>query len=104
LYEAVIRLADERGMYHLDAGRCLPWRADGVMAFKWKLGFRPIVDTNQTLEYAIKVIRPGSPAARRLGERGVIVRDGARFCVIGVDGRLGTIGQEFAWLPPVKHP
>jgi SAM-dependent methyltransferase len=90
LYEALIRLAHERGMRRIDAGRCRPWRTDGVLRFKWKWGFRPITDTAQTLEYAVKVLRPESAPARRLAQHGVIVRAGRRFLVMGPDGRLGA--------------
>ena len=89
LYLAAIDLARERGMRWVDAGRCRPWRSDGVMRFKWKWGFRPIADTAQTLEYAVKILRPESAAARRLAEHGVIVRAGRRFLRLGSDGRLG---------------
>jgi len=88
LYEGLIRLAHERGMRRVDAGRCRPWRTDGVMRFKWKWGFRPVVDTSQTLEYGVKVLRPESAAARRLAENGVIVRRGRRFLVMDAGGRL----------------
>lgn len=88
LYDALIRLAHERGMQRVDAGRCRPWRTDGVMRFKWKWGFRPIPDTFQTLEYGVKILRPGSAAARRLAENGVIVRAGRRFLAMDADGRL----------------
>jgi len=90
LYHAAIRLAHERGMRWVDAGRCRPWRTDGVMRFKWKWGFRPTTDTSQTLEYGVKILRPESAAARRCAESGLIVRDGRRFLSMGPDGQLGA--------------
>jgi hypothetical protein len=76
LYVAQIRLAHARGLRVLDAGRCLPWESDGVHRYKLKWGLRPMVDPAQTLELAVKVLRPESAAARRLVARGVIVREG----------------------------
>ncbi len=88
LYEAAIGFAAEHGFAAIDAGRCRPWRRDGVAAYKWKRGFRPIPDGAQTIEYAIRILRPESAAARRLGEAGVFVRVGAGFRVLGLDGAL----------------
>jgi SAM-dependent methyltransferase len=88
LYKGAIDVAAARGLRLVDAGRCRPWRDDGVAVYKWKRGFRPIVDGAQTLEYAVRLLRPASPAARRLGEHGLFVRVGRRFLVLGPDGRL----------------
>ena len=92
LYAAVIDVAHERGMQRIDAGCCRPWRTDGILRFKWKWGFRPILDGNQTLEYAVRVRRPESAAARRLAASGVVVREGSRFVVMAPDGRLLPAG------------
>lgn len=89
LYEATRALAVERGLTRIDAGRCRPWRQDGVARYKWKRGFRPIVDGVQTLEHAVRILRPESPAARRLGEAGLLVRVGRQFRVLQPDGTLG---------------
>lgn len=88
LYEGAIAFASEHGFAAVDAGRCRPWRRDGVATYKWKRGFRPIPDGAQTLEYAIRVLRPESAAAHRLSEAGVLVRTGAGFRVLGPDGAL----------------
>ncbi len=82
LYDFVIRFAHERRMRLIDFGRSSPWRTDGVVRYKWKWGLRPIIDTNQTLEYAVKILRPDSSGPRRLAERQVIVRDGVSFFVM----------------------
>ena len=79
VYRAQIALAHERGARLVDFGRCLPWATDGVVQYKLKWGIRPIPDGTQTLEYAVKVLRPESAAARRLVSRGVFVREGASY-------------------------
>ncbi len=79
VYRAQIAYAAERGARLVDFGRCLPWLRNGVAEYKWKWGLRPIPDGTQTLEYAVKVLRPESAAAHRLVERGVVVREGDRF-------------------------
>ena len=89
LYEATRTLAAERGLTSIDAGRCRPWRQDGIAAYKWKRGYRPIVDWTQTLEHAVRVLRPESPVARRLGAAGLFVRVGSRIRVLQPDGTLG---------------
>jgi ribosomal protein S18 acetylase RimI-like enzyme len=89
LYEATRTLAAERGLTTVDAGRCRPWRGDGIARYKWKHGYRPIVDGAQTLEHAVLVLRRDSPAARRLGEGGLFVRVGGRIRVLQPDGTLG---------------
>jgi hypothetical protein len=88
LYLACAHLARDRGLPWLDLGRGRPWRSDGVVRFKWKWGYRPSVDGTQTLEYAVRVLRPGSAPALRLGARGVFVRAGGRIRVLGPDGAL----------------
>jgi hypothetical protein len=88
LYEATRTLAAERGFTSIDAGRCRPWRQDGVARYKWKCGYRPTIDGAQTLEHAVRILRPESPAARRLGEAGLVVRVGRQFRVLGPDGAL----------------
>lgn len=89
LYEAIRAAAAERGLTSIDAGRCRPWRQDGVARYKWKRGYRPIVDWAQTLEHAVRVLRPESPAARRLREAGLLVRVGRRIRIMQPDGTLG---------------
>ena len=89
LYEATRTLAAERGFTSIDAGRCRPWRQDGVARYKWKRGYRPMMDGTQTLEHAVRILRPESQAARRLGEAGLLVRIGRRFRVLGPGGALG---------------
>jgi len=84
LYLAQIRFAHELGVA-IDFGRCLPWASDGIFQYKWKWGLRPIPDGLQTLELAVKVLRPDSLPARRLVERGVIVREGRSFRQITAD-------------------
>lgn len=79
VYRAQIALAYERGARLVDFGRCLPWATDGVAQYKWKWGIRPIPDGTQTLEYAVKVLRPESAVARRLVTRGVFVREGTVY-------------------------
>lgn len=86
LYDFVIRSAHERGMRWIDLGRSRPWRKEGVAHFKWKWGYRPMHDHTMTLEYAVKILRPASAAARRLAEQQVIVRDGHRFLVMSAQG------------------
>jgi len=83
-----VQLAQDGGIPRLDVGRCSPFRADGTVRFKWKWGFRPIVDGAQTLEYAVRIERPSSPAARRLDEHGVFVRSGRRVRILGPSGGL----------------
>jgi hypothetical protein len=89
LYEAMRTLAVARGLERIDAGRCRPWRQDGVAQFKWKHGYRPVVDGAQTLEHAVRILRPDGPAARRLGEAGLLVRVGREFRILRPDGTLG---------------
>ena len=89
LYEATRTIAVERGLTTVDAGRCRPWRQDGIAKYKWKRGYRPIVDGAQTLEHAVRILRPESAAARRLGEAGLFVRVGRRIRVRRPDGTLG---------------
>jgi hypothetical protein len=79
LYRAQIRLAAELGARLVDFGRCVPWASNGVFQYKWKWGLRPIPDGTQTLEYAVKVLRPESAAARRLVARGVMIREGRSY-------------------------
>ena len=79
LYLEQIRLAHARRARLIDLGRCVPWASDGVFQYKLKWGFRPIPDGTQTLEYAIKVLRPESAVARRLVARGVMVREGRHY-------------------------
>jgi SAM-dependent methyltransferase len=88
LYLAFAELGRDRGVARLDVGRCSPWRTDGTVRFKWKWGYRPVVDGAQTLEYAVRVLRPASAAAARLREHGVFVRTGRRFRILGPDGAL----------------
>jgi hypothetical protein len=90
LYEFVIRAAADRGLRWIDLGRSRPWRKDGVSQFKWKWGYRPTFDRTLTLDYAVKVWRPASAAARRLTERQVIVREGSRFLVMTTQGLVGA--------------
>jgi hypothetical protein len=78
-YLAQIRCAHERGARIVDFGRCRPWASDGVFRYKVKWGLTPMPDPYQTLEHAVKVLRPESAAARRLVEHGVIVREGRRY-------------------------
>lgn len=89
LYEATRKLAAEHGLTSIDIGRCRPWRSDGVAKYKWKHGYRPIVEGAQTLEHAVLALRPESPAARRLREAGLLVRVGRRIRVLQRDGTLG---------------
>ncbi len=89
LYEAVRMRAVELGVASIDVGRCRPWRQDGVARYKWKRGFRPIIDGAQTLEHAVRILRPENPVARRLGEAGLFVRAGRRIRVLQPDGTLG---------------
>jgi hypothetical protein len=79
VYRAQIELAHERGARLVDLGRCLPWAADGVVQYKTKWGARPIPDGTQTLEYAVRVLRPASAVAQRLVGRGVFVREGVSY-------------------------
>jgi hypothetical protein len=79
IYQAQMRFAHEQGWRMIDFGRCLPWASDGIYQYKSKWGLRPIRCPTQTLEYAVKVLRPESALARRLLERGVIVREGASY-------------------------
>jgi hypothetical protein len=79
VYLAQIRLAHERGARTVDFGRCQPWASDGVFRYKVKWGLRPIPDRYQTLEHAVKVLRPESAVARRLVEHGVMIREGRRY-------------------------
>lgn len=85
VYRAQIELAHERGARLVDFGRCLPWAADGVAQYKMKWGARPIPDGTQTLEYAVKVLRPASAVARRLVTRGVFVREGTTYRTFELD-------------------
>lgn len=85
VYRAQIALAHERGARLVDLGRCRPWAADGVAHYKMKWGVRPIPDGTQTLEYAVKVLRPASAAAQRLVTSGVFVREGATYRTFGLD-------------------
>lgn len=94
VYRAQIELARERGARLVDFGRSLPWAADGVVQYKTKWGLHPIPDGTQTLEYAVKVLRPESAAARRLVTRGVFVREGSAYRPFAPDdlvSRLGTL-------------
>jgi hypothetical protein len=79
LYQAQMRVAREWGWRLIDFGRCLPWASDGIYRYKWKWGLRPIPCGQQTLEFAVKVLRPESVAARRLVEHGVVVREGTSY-------------------------
>ncbi len=79
VYLAQTRLAQARGARLVDFGRCVPWAGNGLFEYKWKWGLRPIPDRYQTLEYAVKVLRPASAAAERLVAQGVIVREGGRY-------------------------
>ncbi len=79
VYHAQITLAHERGCRRIDLGRVRPWASDGVYQYKWKWGLRPIPDGTQTLEFAVKVLRPESRAAERLVAHGVVVREGRRY-------------------------
>jgi SAM-dependent methyltransferase len=85
VYRAQIELAHERGARLVDFGRCLPWAADGVVQYKMKWGIQPIPDGTQTLEYAVKVLRPESAVARRLVTRGVFVREGSTYRTFAPD-------------------
>lgn len=89
LYEATRTLAAERGLTSIDAGRCRPWRQDGIARYKWKQGYRPIVDGAQTLEHAVRVLRPDGAAARRSYEAGLFVRVDGCIRVLQRDGTLG---------------
>jgi len=82
LYHFVIRFAHERGYRLIDAGYALPWRADGVVHYKWKWGFRPAVDPAATLEYAIRIVRPESGTVQRLLAHRVMDREGDRLVPI----------------------
>jgi SAM-dependent methyltransferase len=90
LYDFVIRSAHERGLRWIDLGRSRPWRKDGVAHFKWKWGYRPMRDYTTTLDYAVKILRPASAAARRLTEQQVIVRDGHQFLVMSRQGLVAA--------------
>jgi SAM-dependent methyltransferase len=79
VYRAQIELARARGLRRIDFGRVRPWASDGVYQYKWKWGARPIPDGTQTLEFAVKVLRPESPVAERLVAHGVVVREGRRY-------------------------
>jgi SAM-dependent methyltransferase len=79
IYLAQTRLAHARGARLVDFGRCVPWASNGIFQYKRKWGLHPIPDRVQTLEYAVKVLRPSSAVARRLVEHGVIVREGGRY-------------------------
>ena len=79
VYLAQTRLAQARGARLVDFGRCVPWASDGIFQYKWKWGLRPIPDRYQTLEYAVKVLRPASAVAQRLLAHGVIVREGRNY-------------------------
>jgi hypothetical protein len=88
LYLAFAELARERGVARLDVGRTSPWRSDGPARFKWKWGYRPVVDGGQTLEYAVRLVRPESAAARRLATHGVFVRTGRGVRTLAPGGAL----------------
>ncbi len=79
VYRGQIERAHAQGLSRVDFGRVRPWAADGVYRYKWKWGLRPVRDGAQTLEFAVKVLRPGSALAARLVCRGVVVRDGNRY-------------------------
>jgi SAM-dependent methyltransferase len=86
LYEAFVRVAQERGFQRIDAGRSRPWRNDGLCRYKWKWGFRPAVDQLSTLEYAVEIVHPERPAARRLEQSRAFVRSGDRLhCLVRAD-------------------
>jgi hypothetical protein len=78
LYQAMTRVAAERSSRLMDVGRSPAWRRSGTAWYKLKWGFQPIVCPTQTLEYAIRVLRPEGALARRLVQRGLFVREGAR--------------------------
>ncbi len=82
LYHFLIRFAHERGYRLIDAGYAVPWRADGVVHYKWKWGFRPAVDPAVTLEYAIRIARPDSGLVQRLLAHRVMAREGDRLVPI----------------------
>jgi SAM-dependent methyltransferase len=90
LYDFVIRSAHERRLNWIDLGRSRPWRKEGVAHFKWKWGYRPMRDYVTTLDYAVKILRPASAAARRLIEQQVIVRDGHQFLVMSTQGLVAA--------------
>lgn len=90
LYQAMTRVAAERNSRVMDVGRSPAWRRSGTAWYKLKWGFQPIVCTTQTLEYAVKVLRPGGAVARRLVERGLFVREGERVSVITPEAIAGT--------------
>jgi SAM-dependent methyltransferase len=82
LYDFRIRFAQERGFRLIDGGRSRPWRTDGLVRYKWKWGYRPMVDRLATLEYAVARMRPDSPAVRRFEQKGVFVRCGDRLQIL----------------------
>jgi hypothetical protein len=95
--------ARERGLRAIDAGRALPWRGNGVTWNKWKWGYRPILDPNQTLEFAVRAMGDGADRIqRRLAEQQLIVRTGSSFRVLTTAGpkrpdeRLPAPGAERA--------
>jgi hypothetical protein len=90
LYELTIRFAHGRGFRLIDVGYGRPSRADSLVRYKWKWGFRPVVDAAQTLEYPIKIVRPDSPPARRLIERQMMVRSGRRLFVMSPGGMINV--------------
>jgi hypothetical protein len=90
LYAFAIRLAHQRGMRLIDLGRSRPWLRDGVTRFKWKWGFRPVVDPAEALEYAVRVLRDDGPAAHRLAGSRLIVRSGRCFSIRSASGLVAT--------------
>jgi hypothetical protein len=90
LYQAMTRVAAERSSRVMDVGRSPAWRRSGTAWYKLKWGFQPTVCPTQTLEYAVRVLRPESAVARRLLERGLFVREGARVEGITPEAMAGA--------------
>ena len=87
IYDHAPELAESRGLGFIDVGRALPWRGNGVTLYKWKWGYRPVLDTGQTLEFAIHVAGEGAQAVRRrLADRQLIVRTGRGFLIHTSEG------------------
>ena len=74
LYALVAEFAAARGLDTVHVGNSRPWLGEGVLGFKWKWGYRPVRNPAQTLEWAMRPVRPTSAAARRLLARRPIVR------------------------------
>ena len=74
LYALAPGFAESRGLRGVHVGRSRPWLGEGVLAFKWKWGYRPIENPAQTLEWAVLLARPDAAVARRFLARRPIVR------------------------------